>query len=174
LRSSARPPTPPAYGTRPAISALAATGGLIAAAGWLPAMALYGWVLVFLFAPLHSACTAPPSPAWLNDWVARARGFLLLLPADDFRYFHFAHHRPQTRRWIPSSPGPSRPRCRLAAQVTACRSGRRRSRPAAPRRRRADDTCRRAAARDGDRQARCICCSTAWSSPATPPARRRR
>ena len=80
------------------LGGLAATGGLIAAAGggWLvlPAMALHGWLLVFLFAPLHESLhrTAFRS-RWLNDGVARACGFLLLLPADEFRFFHFAHHR---------------------------------------------------------------------------------
>jgi fatty acid desaturase len=30
---------------------------------------------------------------WLNDIAARVSGFLLMLGADWFRYFHFAHHR---------------------------------------------------------------------------------
>ena len=29
----------------------------------------------------------------LNDWVAAVLGFLIVLPADYFRFFHFAHHR---------------------------------------------------------------------------------
>jgi fatty acid desaturase len=80
------------------VGALAASAWLIAAAsgGWLvlPAMALHGWLLVFLFAPLHESLHRTAfGRRWLNDAVARACGFLLLLPADDFRYFHFAHHR---------------------------------------------------------------------------------
>ena len=80
------------------LGALAASGGLIAATagGWLllPAMALHGWLLVFLFAPLHESLHRTAfRRRWLNDAVARACGFLLLLPADDFRFFHFAHHR---------------------------------------------------------------------------------
>jgi fatty acid desaturase len=30
---------------------------------------------------------------WINDAVARAAGFLLLIPPEWFRHFHFAHHR---------------------------------------------------------------------------------
>src|SRR5882724_2634 len=80
------------------LGGLAATGGLIAAAGggWLvlPAMALHGWLLVFLFAPLHESLHRTAfRRRWLNDGLARACGFLLLLPADEFRFFHFAHHR---------------------------------------------------------------------------------
>jgi fatty acid desaturase len=60
----------------------------------LPAMVAHGVVLVFVFAPLHEAIhrTAFRS-RWLNDAVAWLCGFLLLLPPDYFRAFHFAHHR---------------------------------------------------------------------------------
>lgn len=77
---------------------LAATAGLIA---WtrgsllLPlALLLHGIVVTFLFAPLHEAVhrTAFRS-RWLNDGVAAAAGFFLLLPPNWFRAFHFAHHR---------------------------------------------------------------------------------
>ncbi len=80
------------------VAALAITTGLIAwstGTAWLlPAMALHGLVLIFLFAPLHETVhrTAFAS-RWLNDAVAHVCGFLLLLPADYFRLFHFAHHR---------------------------------------------------------------------------------
>ncbi len=62
---------------------------------WLwPAMLFQGVVLIFLFAPLHESIhgTAFKSRR-LNQAVARVAGFLLLLPADYFRLFHFAHHR---------------------------------------------------------------------------------
>ena len=62
---------------------------------WLwPAMLFLGIVLIFLFAPLHESIhgTAFKSRR-LNQAVARVTGFLLLLPADYFRLFHFAHHR---------------------------------------------------------------------------------
>lgn len=78
--------------------ALAATGALVALApGWLlrvPAQALEGAVLVFLFAPLHETVhrTAFYNHR-LNAVVATVIGFLLVLPAGYFRYFHFAHHR---------------------------------------------------------------------------------
>ncbi len=62
---------------------------------WLwPAMLFQGVALIFLFAPLHESIhgTAFKSRR-LNQAVARTAGFLLLLPADYFRLFHFAHHR---------------------------------------------------------------------------------
>jgi fatty acid desaturase len=60
----------------------------------LPAMAVHGVVLVFLFAPLHETIhrTAFRS-RWLNDAVAWVCGVLLVLPPNFFRAFHFAHHR---------------------------------------------------------------------------------
>ena len=60
----------------------------------LPAWFVYGTALVFLFAPLHECIhrTAFRNRR-LNDWVATIAGFLLLLPANYFRAFHFAHHR---------------------------------------------------------------------------------
>ncbi len=78
--------------------ALALTGAaVLASAGtaWsLPATAVHGVVLVFLFSGLHESVhrTAFRSRA-LNDRVARVAGFLLVLPPDFFRHFHYAHHR---------------------------------------------------------------------------------
>jgi fatty acid desaturase len=77
---------------------LAVTGSLVlwAPGTWLLPVALlaHGFVLVFLFAPLHETIhrTAFRSRA-LNDAVARVCGFLLVLPADYFRAFHLQHHR---------------------------------------------------------------------------------
>ena len=76
---------------------LAATGALVWLAGdtWrIAAMAAHGFVLIFLFAPLHETVhrTAFRS-RWLNDTVAWVCGILLLLPPEYFRAFHFAHHR---------------------------------------------------------------------------------
>jgi fatty acid desaturase len=77
--------------------------GLIAVLAALVAFGLPGWqllllplgvLIVFLFTLLHEAIHRTPfSTGWINDVVARISGFLLLLPADWFRYFHFAHHR---------------------------------------------------------------------------------
>lgn len=78
--------------------ALVGTGGLIAWAGttlWLvPALVLHGFVLIFLFAPLHETIhrTAFRSRR-LNDAVAWLCGLVLVLPPGFFRAFHFAHHR---------------------------------------------------------------------------------
>ncbi len=51
-------------------------------------------LIVFLFTTLHETIheTAFRS-AWINRTVAAVCGFLILLPPNWFRYFHFAHHR---------------------------------------------------------------------------------
>jgi fatty acid desaturase len=78
--------------------ALVVAGALVALAPvWpfrVPAQALEGAVLVFLFAPLHETVhrTAFRNRR-LNAVVSEVIGFLLVLPAGYFRYFHFAHHR---------------------------------------------------------------------------------
>jgi len=60
----------------------------------LLAMPAYAAVLIFLFAPLHETIhyTAFETRR-LNEAVAAAIGFLLLLPSRYFRVFHYAHHR---------------------------------------------------------------------------------
>jgi fatty acid desaturase len=94
------------------LALLAATGALViwTRGGWAlaPALLVHGVVLAFLFAPLHETIhrTAFRSRA-LNDAVARAAGFLLVLPADYFRAFHLQHHRfTQDRRRDPELAGP--------------------------------------------------------------------
>ena len=77
---------------------LAATGTLVlwsrGSWGMLPALFIQGIVLVFLFAPLHETVHRTAfRTRRLNDAVARAAGFLLVLPADYFRAFHLQHHR---------------------------------------------------------------------------------
>ena len=79
------------------LSLLTLTGwAVLAADGWwrLPAQAIHGVVLVFLFTTLHECIhrTAFRTPR-LNDGVAAVTGFLNFQPATAFRYFHFAHHR---------------------------------------------------------------------------------
>lgn len=67
----------------------------VAGSWWYwPTAFVYGVVLTFLFAPLHESLhnTAFKS-RWLNDWVGRIIGVVLVLPRDYFRCFHFAHHR---------------------------------------------------------------------------------
>lgn len=62
---------------------------------WIvPAWIVYGTVLVFVFSPLHECIhrTAFRSKR-LNNGVAAIAGFILLLPANYFRCFHFEHHR---------------------------------------------------------------------------------
>jgi fatty acid desaturase len=77
---------------------LCTTGFLIWASRgslWLlPAMLLHGVVLNFVFCALHESVhrTAFASRR-INDAVAWVCGALLLLPAEYFRLFHFAHHR---------------------------------------------------------------------------------
>lgn len=55
---------------------------------------LYAFVLIFLFAPLHETIHYTVfRTRWLNNLVAAPIGFLLLLPLQAFRVFHYAHHR---------------------------------------------------------------------------------
>jgi fatty acid desaturase len=82
---------------------LAAHWGLIVALGalivarvpfWWALMLPQGILVVFLFTLLHEAVHQTPfRTAWINEMVARVCGFILCLPSDWFRYFHFAHHR---------------------------------------------------------------------------------
>jgi fatty acid desaturase len=77
---------------------LAATGLLVWASRgrlWiLPAMLAYGIVLNFVFCALHETIhrTAFASRR-INDAVAWVTGAIMVLPAEYFRAFHFAHHR---------------------------------------------------------------------------------
>ncbi len=78
--------------------ALAASGTAVMLAGhwavFAAAVLGHGAILIFLFAPLHECIHRTAfKRRWLNDLVARLCGFLLLLPADYFRGFHFQHHR---------------------------------------------------------------------------------
>ena len=79
-------------------AALAATGYLVHLSFgtyWLaPALIAHGFVLAFLFAPLHETIhrTAFRS-RWINSAVSWFCGALLMLPPNYFRAFHFAHHR---------------------------------------------------------------------------------
>jgi fatty acid desaturase len=61
---------------------------------WPLLMIPQGILIVFLFTLLHETIhkTAFRS-ARLNEIVARVASFMLALPANWFRYFHFAHHR---------------------------------------------------------------------------------
>jgi len=55
---------------------------------------LYGAVFIFLFAPLHETIHYTVfKTRGLNNLVAAPLGFLLLLPFQYFRVFHYAHHR---------------------------------------------------------------------------------
>ena len=62
---------------------------------WLLAtLPLYGMILIFLFAPLHETIHFTAfKTRWLNNLVAAPIGFLLLIPFQNFRVFHYAHHR---------------------------------------------------------------------------------
>jgi fatty acid desaturase len=61
---------------------------------WWALMLPQGILIVFLFTLLHEAVHLTPfRTPWINEAVARISGFILCLPSDWFRYFHFAHHR---------------------------------------------------------------------------------
>ena len=79
-----------------ALMAIGATMVWLAEFSWwlVPAWIFYGTVLMFLFSPLHECIhrTAFRSRT-ANNLVATVIGFLIMLPANYFRSFHFAHHR---------------------------------------------------------------------------------
>jgi len=97
------------------LGALAALISLIPFSAWLvPALAVYGGLLIFLFAPLHECIHRTAFRArWLNDGAAYLAGAVLILPPGYFREFHFAHHRhtqdpaldPELARAKPASLG---------------------------------------------------------------------
>jgi fatty acid desaturase len=61
---------------------------------FLPALLFYGTLLTFLFAPLHETIHFTAfRTRWLNNLVAAPIGFLLLIPFQYFRAYHYAHHR---------------------------------------------------------------------------------
>ncbi len=61
---------------------------------WPLLMPVQGVLICFLFTLEHE-CThkTPFRSPWLNEWIGRGAGFLILLPFEWFRYFHLAHHR---------------------------------------------------------------------------------
>lgn len=60
----------------------------------LPAMALHGIGLVYLFAAEHeTAHRTAFRTRWLNEAVIWISGLAVLLPPSFYRAFHFAHHR---------------------------------------------------------------------------------
>jgi fatty acid desaturase len=79
------------------LGALCITGALVLLAHgpWLvPAILVHGYVLIFLFCALHEATHHTPFRSrWLNNAVGHLAGFLLLLPFEYFRLFHWNHHR---------------------------------------------------------------------------------
>lgn len=71
-------------------------GGLITARVpfWPVLMLPQGILIVFLFTLLHETSHRTVfATAWLNKAVAWICGFLIILPPDWFRHFHFDHHR---------------------------------------------------------------------------------
>jgi fatty acid desaturase len=55
---------------------------------------VYAALLIFLFAPLHETIHFTVfRTRWLNNLVAAPIGFLLLIPFQAFRVFHYVHHR---------------------------------------------------------------------------------
>ncbi|MGX5830757.1 fatty acid desaturase family protein [Mesorhizobium sp. 43Arga] len=76
--------------------AIVIIGSLIAAKVpfWPLLMLPQGILIVFLFTLLHETVHRTAfDTLWLNEVVARVCSLALALPADWFRYFHFAHHR---------------------------------------------------------------------------------
>lgn len=63
-------------------------------AAWPVALVGQGIAICFLVTLEHEATHKTPfRSVWLNEWVGRSAGLLLVLPFEWFRYFHLAHHR---------------------------------------------------------------------------------
>jgi fatty acid desaturase len=79
------------------LGALCLTGALVLAVHGLwvvPALVLHGYVLIFLFCALHEATHYTPFRTRALSWaLGNFAGFLLLLPFEYFRLFHWDHHR---------------------------------------------------------------------------------
>lgn len=87
----------------PGLVRLALHFGLIAALGlwiasegalWWALIPVQGVLIVFLFTLEHECIHKTPfRTLWLNEWVGRVAGFMILQPFEAFRYYHLAHHR---------------------------------------------------------------------------------
>ena len=61
---------------------------------WPLAMVAQGIAICFLFTLEHEATHKTPFKSlWMNEWVGRICGLLIIQPFEWFRYFHLAHHR---------------------------------------------------------------------------------
>ncbi len=61
---------------------------------WQVILIVHGVILIFLFMLLHECVHKTPFDSQaLNSAIASICGFVLLLPAQWFTYFHLAHHR---------------------------------------------------------------------------------
>jgi fatty acid desaturase len=77
----------------------------IVASGWLlwltwgtwwgvPVFAVHGLLINYLYAAQHEASHDTVfRPRWMNEWLGRFTGFVLLYPRDYDRWQHLTHHR---------------------------------------------------------------------------------
>lgn len=62
--------------------------------GWPLVLVAQGITLCFLFTLEHETTHKTPFRSlWINEWVGRLCGLVIMLPFEWFRYFHLAHHR---------------------------------------------------------------------------------
>jgi fatty acid desaturase len=77
---------------------LGVTASLLIAAqatGWvIPLLVAHGYVLAFLFCPFHECAHRTAfRTRWLNAALGRFIGVLIFRPYDNYRVFHWEHHR---------------------------------------------------------------------------------
>ncbi len=61
---------------------------------WQLVLIAQGIAICFLFTLEHEATHKTPfATLWINEWVGRFCGLLIVQPFEWFRYFHLAHHR---------------------------------------------------------------------------------
>ena len=93
--------------------------GLWIAQGWVLwplALVGQGIAICFLFTLEHEATHKTPfRSVWLNEWVGRIAGLVIVQPFEWFRYFHLAHHRfTNVQGKDPELVSGARPETRLA------------------------------------------------------------
>lgn len=77
-----------------AVLALSSVWILASLPFWPAAVLVQGILLIFLFTLEHECIHGTPfRTPWMNVVIGHICGFILFLPANWFRFFHFAHHK---------------------------------------------------------------------------------
>ncbi|MBT6202557.1 MAG: fatty acid desaturase [Rhodospirillaceae bacterium] len=100
-----------------AIVAMGVVVWAVSGTWWLmiPAQVVMGVLITFLFTGLHETVHWTPfRTKWINDVVGTLLGFIVFLPFQWFRHFHFEHHRQTNLEGRDPELGEPKPGSRLA------------------------------------------------------------